>query len=98
MKPAETKLKPIPEGDGIIALLLPLAAAIVGSRLVRWLFRDLKEVLSTGELLASGLAVGAFFLTQLTLGLRLAGVRGERALAVVLMIAIGGGCCWFLRH
>ena len=81
----DTRPKPIPAGDGIIALLLPLAVALTGSRLVRWLFRDLNGILSTGELLASGLAVGAFFLTQLALGLRLAGARWERALASMII-------------
>jgi hypothetical protein len=91
-QPPETRLRPIPESDGLVALLLPLAAAITGRRVVRWLFKDLDGILSTGERLASGLAVGAFFLTQLTLGLRLAGVRWERALTLVLMIwAVGEG-------
>ena len=90
LRPPETRPKPIPKGDGFIALLLPLAVAITGSRLVRWLFRDLQGILSTGELLASGLAVGAFFLTQLTLGLRLAGARWERALTAIIMVwAVG---------
>jgi hypothetical protein len=90
LQPEETRLQPIPEGDEIIALCLPLAVSITGSRLVRWLFRDLKGLLSTGELLASGLAVGAFFLTQLTLALRMGGARWEQALAAVLMVwAVG---------
>ena len=88
--PPETRSKPIPEGDWLLAFLLPLAAAITGSRMVRWLFRDLKGILTTGELLASGLAVGVFFLTQLTLGLRLAGVRWERILAGMIFVwAVG---------
>jgi hypothetical protein len=99
LKPAETKLKPIPKCDGILALLLPLAVAITGSRMVRWLFKDLYGVLSTGELLASGLAVGAFFLTQLTLALRMAGVHWERVLVVGLVVwTVGEGLlllfCW----
>jgi hypothetical protein len=103
LQPPATRLKPMPEGDGIIALLLPLAVAITGSRMVRWLFKDLQGVLSPGERLASGLAVGAFFLTQLTLGLRLAGARLEQALAVVIMVwAVGESvllvrCCRFQR-
>jgi hypothetical protein len=95
----EAKPKPIPGGDGIPALLLPLAVAITGSRLVRWLFRDLTGVLTTGELLASGLAVGAFFLTQLTLALRLAGARWERALTTIVLVWAGGELAlWFRRR
>jgi hypothetical protein len=92
LQPPETRPKPIPSGDWFIALLLPLAVAVAGSRMLRWLFKDLQGVLSTGEWLASGLAVGAFFLTQLTLGLRLAGARWERALiAIVMVCAVGEG-------
>jgi hypothetical protein len=91
-QPEGTMPKRIQARDGLIALLLPLAVALIGGRLVRWLFRDLEGVLSTGERLASGLAVGAFFLTQLTLGLRLAGLRWERTLAAIIMIwAVGEG-------
>jgi hypothetical protein len=84
--PSDIKPKSIPRRDGIIAFLLPLAVAITGSRIVRWLFRDLEGILSTGELLASGLAVGAFLLTQLTLGLRMAGARWERPLVAIVMV------------
>ena len=98
LQPLETKSKPIPAGDWLLALLLPLAVSITSTRLVRWLFRDLKGILSAGELLASGLAVGAFFLTQLTLGLRLAGARWERALAAGLMVwAVGEVVLWLRR-
>ena len=91
--------KPIPGDDWPLALLLPLAVAIAGSRLVRGLFRDLEGVLTTGELLASGLAVGAFFLTQLTLGLRLAGARWERALTGVVMVwAVWELALWLRRR
>ena len=55
----EARPKLIPKGDWLLALLLPLAVAITGSRMIRWLFRDLNGILTTGELLASGLAVGA---------------------------------------
>jgi len=85
-----TRPEPIPAGDGLIAFLLPLVVALTGSRMVRWLFRDLQGILSTGERLATGLAVGAFFLTQSALGLRLAGLRWERALAAVLMVWAAG--------
>jgi hypothetical protein len=81
----EAKPEPIPSHDWIIALLLPLATAIAGSRIVRWLFKDLQGVLSPGEWLACGLAVGALFLTQLTLGLRLVGARWEQLLTVAMM-------------
>jgi len=84
--PPEARPKLIPKGDWFLALLLPLAVAITGSRMVRWLFRDLDGILTAGELLASGLAVGAFFLTQLTLALRLAGARWERALTGVVFV------------
>ena len=95
----EARPKPIPEGDWFLALWLPLAVAIAGSRLVRWLFRDLKGILSTGELLASGLAVGAFFLTQLTLGLRLAGARWERALTAIIFVwAAGELALWLCQR
>jgi hypothetical protein len=82
----DARPKPIPGGDAIVALLLPLAVAITGSRMVRWLFKDLQGVLSTGEWLACGLALGAYFLTQLILGLRLAGLRWERALIAVITV------------
>jgi hypothetical protein len=85
LQPLQTQPQPIPRGDGTIAFFLPLAVAITGSRMVRWLFKDLQGVLSPGERLASGLAVGAFFLTQLTLGLRLAGARLEQVLTVTIM-------------
>ena len=39
--PPEAKPKPIPSHDWIIALLLPLAVAVAGSRIVRWLFERL---------------------------------------------------------
>jgi len=97
--PPETNPKPIPDGDWLLAFLLPLAVAITGSRVVRWLYRDLQGVLSTGELLAGGLAVGAFFLTQLTLGLRLAGARWEWALTAVIMVwAVGEMALWLRRR
>ena len=80
-----TLLRPLTGRDAFIALLLPLAAALAGRRLARLLFRDLTGVLSEGEWLACGLALGAFFLTQGILALRLAGLRLERALAVVIL-------------
>src|SRR5208283_4492707 len=94
----EAKPQPIPSHDWIIALLLPLAIAIVGSRIVRWLFRDLQGLLSTGELLASGLAVGALFLTQLTLALRLVGARWEGALIAVIIVWAVGEAVWVARR
>ena len=97
MRPSETRPEPIPSGDGMIALLLPLAVAIVGSRVVRWLIGDLEGILSTGELLASGLAVGAFLLTQLTLGLRMAGARWERALVAIVMVGAVGEVVLLVR-
>jgi len=97
--PPEVRPKPIPKGDWLLALLLPLAVAITGSRLVQWLFRDLKNILTNGELLATGLAVGAFFLTQLTLGLRLAGAQWERALITgILVWAVGEVVLWLRRR
>jgi hypothetical protein len=98
LQPAETPSKLIAWGDSIIALLLPLVVAITGSRTVQWLFGDLQGVLSTGEWMASGLAVGAFFLTQLTLGLRLAGARWEQALAIILAVWTVGECVLLVRR
>jgi hypothetical protein len=69
-----------PASDAWLAFLLPLATALAGARLVRWLFPDLTGVLSAGEWLACGLGIGALVLTQLTLGLRLAGLRLESPL------------------
>lgn len=77
---------PIPGRDAVIAFFLPLAVALAGTRLVRLLFAELETVLSLGELLACGLALGAFFLTQGILGLRLAGLRLEQVLGVAVMI------------
>jgi hypothetical protein len=77
---------PIPGSDEPIAFFLPLAVALAGTRLVRWLFKELDLVLSLGELLACGLALGAFFLTQGILALRLAGLRLEQILGVAVMI------------
>ena len=78
------RIAPIPEADTWIAFLLPLAVALAGSRLARWLFKDLEGVLTTGEWLACGLAVGIFLLTQLNLGLRMLGLRLEQMLAVTI--------------
>jgi hypothetical protein len=77
---------PIPGRDTVIAFLLPLAVALAGTRLVRLLFTELETVLSLGELLACGLALGAFFLTQGILALRLAGLRLEQVLGATVMI------------
>ena len=82
----EGKTKSIPKADTYIAFLLPLAVALTGSRLVRWLFKDLNGVLTTGEWLASGLAVGMFLLTQLILFLRMADVRLEQFLGIAIAI------------
>ena len=82
----ESKPAPISGTDTYIAFLLPLAVALAGSRLVRWLFKDLVGVLTTGEWLASGLAVGIFLLTQLTFGLRIIGARLEQFLGYAIMI------------
>ena len=84
--PPQAGPPPIPGGDPIIAFLLPLAVALAGTRMVRWLFRDLENVLSFGELLASGLALGAFFLTQAILALRMAGARLEQFLGIAVAI------------
>ena len=89
-------LKPLPSlqakpalisnSDGLIAFLLPLAVALVGTRLVRLLFKELETVLSLGELLGCGLAVGIFFMTQGFLGLRMAGFRLEHILGWAVML------------
>ncbi len=72
--------------DRTIAFLLPLAVVLAGRRIVRVLFKELAGVLSAGEEMACGLAIGAFFLTQLMLGLRLAGARLEQTLAVGVVV------------
>ena len=97
-RPSKPTPKLIPKGDWLLACLLPLAVAITGRRMVRWLFRDLNGILTTGELLASGLAVGAFFLTQLALGLRLAGARWERTLTAGIMVWAAGEVVFWLRR
>ena len=78
--------KPIAGSDSLIAFLLPLAVAVAGTRLMRLLFKELETVLSLGEKLACGLALGIFFLTQTILGLRLAGARLENVLGIAVMI------------
>ena len=85
-EPPKSHSAPLSGSDAIIAFLLPLAVALAGSRLVRWLFRDLEAGFSLGEYLACGLALGAFFSTQLILALRLAGARLEQPLAVIVII------------
>jgi hypothetical protein len=77
---------PIPARDAVIAFFLPLAVALAGTRLVQLLFRELVGILSLGELLACGLALGAFFLTQSILAFRLAGLRLEQILGVAVMV------------
>ena len=76
---------PISGADEAAAFFLPLAVALAGTRLVRLLFKELETVLSLGELLASGLALGAFFMTQGILALRMAGARPEHVLGVGVM-------------
>ena len=80
------KPEPISSRDGLIAFLLPLAVALAGTRLVRVFFKELETVLSFGELLACGLAVGIFFLTQSILALRLSGFRLELVLGWAVML------------
>lgn len=82
----ETRPKTIPSSDTTVAFLLPLAVALAGTRLVRWLFKDLEGVLTMGEWLACGLALCACFVTQTILGLRLAGARLEQPLAAAIFI------------
>jgi hypothetical protein len=77
---------PISDGDEVVAFFLPLAVALTGTRMVRLVFKELENVLSLGELLAGGLAVGAFFLTQIILALRMAGARLEQVLGIAIMI------------
>lgn len=86
LPPSQAKPGPISGSDGIVAFFLPLAVALAGTRLVRLLFKELETVLSFGELLACGLAVGVFFLTQGVLGLRLAGLRLEQILGWAVMV------------
>ena len=86
LPPTQTKPEPISGSDSLIAFLLPLAVALAGARLVRVLFKELETVLSFGELLACGLALGIFFLTQSILGLRMAGARLEHFLGLAVMI------------
>jgi len=84
--PPTSKPPPIPGSDAVIAFFLPLAVALAGTRVVRLLFKELENVLSLGELLACGLALGAFFITQSILALRMAGVRAEQVLGIAVMI------------
>ena len=84
-KMAGDKTANIAEADKYIVLLLPVALALIGSRLIRWLFKDLIGVLTMGEWLACGLAAGIFLLTQLTLALRMMGMRPEQLLAISIM-------------
>src|ERR1700722_965937 len=86
LTPRQDQPPPIPSGDPIIAFLLPLAVALAGTRVIRWLFKELENVLSFGELLACGLALGAFFITQSILALRMAGARLEQVLGIAVMI------------
>jgi hypothetical protein len=88
---------PPPASDRILAFLLPLAVALAGTRLVRWLCQPLAGALSAGEWLASGLAAGAFFLTQLVLALRMAGLRLERELALAIGIWAGWELALWIR-
>jgi hypothetical protein len=81
----QAKPEPIAGSDTVIAFLLPLAVALAGSRLVRLLFKELESTLSFGELLACGLAIGIFFLTQSILALRMAGFRPEHILSWLVM-------------
>jgi len=97
-RPPETRPPPAPASDRIVACLLPLAVALSGRRLVRALFKDLEGVLSGGEWLASGLAVGAFFLTQLILALRMAGARLEQELALAIGIWAGVEAVLLVRN
>jgi hypothetical protein len=89
---------PISGRDAVIAFFLPLAVALAGTRLVRLLFKELETVLSLGELLACGLALGAFFLTQGILGLRLAGLRLEQVLGAAVMIWAAVEIILLFRH
>lgn len=86
LPPPQAKPEPISSSDGLIAFFLPLAVALAGTRLVRLLFKELETVLSLGERLACGLAIGIFFVTQSILGLRMAGARLEHILGVAVML------------
>jgi hypothetical protein len=96
--PPQDKPPAIPSGDGLIAFLLPLAVALAGTRVVRWLFVELENVLSLGELLACGLALGAFFLTQGILALRMAGAQLEHILGIGVMIWAAVEIVLFIRQ
>ncbi|MDD5141500.1 MAG: hypothetical protein PHY43_14720 [Verrucomicrobiales bacterium] len=86
LQPSQIKPEPISSGDEAVAFFLPLAVALAGTRMVRLLFKELENVLSSGELLASGLAIGAFFLTQSILALRMAGARMEHIMGLGVML------------
>jgi hypothetical protein len=88
---------PPPARDRIVAFLLPLAVALAGRRMVRWLFRPLAGALSAGECLACGLGVGAFFLTQFVLALRMAGLQLERELALAIGVWAGSESALWIR-
>lgn len=77
---------PLPKKDVYVSFLLPLAVTLAGTRMVQWLFSGLIPDLTIGELLACGLAVGVFLLTQFILLLRMMGMRLEGFVGLAIVI------------
>ena len=85
-RPAETNSLLTSGTDTLISFLLPLAVALAGTRMIKWLFGDLRGLLSIGEWLACGLAVGIYLLMQLILLLRIMGFRLEQFLGIAVIV------------
>ena len=96
-RPVETNSLLTSGTDALISFLLPLAVALAGTRMIKWLFGDLNGLLTIGERLACGLAVGIFLLMQLILLLRIMGFRLEQFLGIAIivwaLVEIGLCCC-----
>jgi len=85
-RPPETNSLLTSGTDTLISFLLPLALALAGTRMIKWLFGDLSGLLTIGERLACGLAVGIFLLMQLILLLRIMGFRLEQFMGVAIIV------------
>ena len=56
LEPPASKPPPIAGGDEAVAFLLPLSVALAGTRVIQWLFKELKSVLSSET---AGVRLGA---------------------------------------
>ncbi|OVE76349.1 hypothetical protein BVX97_01325 [bacterium E08(2017)] len=72
--------------DPVIALLLPLVAAISGSWLLCFLIPGLKTSTGWGERFAGGLALSCILIACFVLAFRLMGLRIEKALFYLLIL------------